>query len=175
MNKNLILGITITVIVLGGGWMIASNQAKNDSAGHAAMEKEMVDSKDAMMKKDDAAMEKIDDKMMTDQNSSNYVEYTKETLEQAANKRRILYFYASWCPTCRPADADLKANESKIPKDVTVLRTNYNDPDTDQEEKELAKKYAVTYQHTFVQIDANGNEVTKWNGGQTKELLANIK
>lgn len=86
-----------------------------------------------------------------------------------------LYFYANWCPICKPADADFKANSSKIPPDVTVIRVNYNDTDTGQEEKDLAKKYGITYQHTFVQIDAQGKEVTKWNGGQTDELLANIK
>jgi thioredoxin-related protein len=52
---------------------------------------------------------------------------------------------------------------------------NYNDTATDQAEKELAKKYGVTYQHTFVQIDAEGNEVTKWNGGKIEELLHNIR
>ncbi len=52
---------------------------------------------------------------------------------------------------------------------------NYNDPDTDQEEKDLAKKYRVTYQHTFVQIDSQENEVTKWNGGQLEGLLANLQ
>ena len=58
---------------------------------------------------------------------------------------------------------------------MVVIRTNYNDPDTDQEEKDLAKKYGITYQHTFVQVDAQGKELTKWNGGQTDELVTNIK
>ena len=44
-----------------------------------------------------------------------------------------------------------------------------------KEEKDLAKKYAITYQHTFVQIDGLGKEVTKWNGGKTDDLLTNIK
>ena len=41
--------------------------------------------------------------------------------------------------------------------------------------KELAQKYSITYQHTFVQIDAEGKEITKWNGGKIDELLTNIK
>lgn len=86
-----------------------------------------------------------------------------------------MFFFASWCPTCKPTDLDLKANSSEIPSDVTVIRVNYNDPETDQIEKDLAKKYGVTYQHTFVQIDGQGNEITKWNGGKTAELLAKLK
>ncbi len=104
-----------------------------------------------------------------------YVVYTKQALEAVAGKRRVLYFYANWCPICRPADADLRKNENKIPADVVVIRVNYNDTDTDQEEKDLAKKYGITYQHTFVQIDKQGNEIKKWNGGQTEKLLENIK
>lgn len=107
--------------------------------------------------------------------TSRYIVYTKAALADAANKRRVLYFYANWCPTCRPADANFKENASKIPTDVVVIRVNYNDTDTDQEEKDLAQQYGITYQHTFVQIDVSGNEVTSWNGGQIAELLLNIK
>ena len=37
---------------------------------------------------------------------------------------------------------DFTANPSKIPEDAVVLRVNYNDPDTDQEEKNLPKSIA---------------------------------
>jgi len=39
----------------------------------------------------------------------------------------------------------------------------------------LAKQYQVPYQHTFVQIDAQGKVVTRWNGGQTDQLLEKLK
>lgn len=104
-----------------------------------------------------------------------YVVHSGQSLEESINSRRVLFFYASWCPTCKPADADLIANESKIPNDVTVIRVNYDDSDTDTEESELAKKYGITYQHTFVQIDSQGKEIAKWNGGKIDELLEKIK
>lgn len=104
-----------------------------------------------------------------------YFEFSEAGFEGAASEKRVLFFYANWCPTCRPTDAELSANMDQIPDGVVVIRVNYNDPDTDSVESELAKKYGVTYQHTFVQIDENGSVVTKWNGGRTKELLANIK
>jgi thioredoxin 1 len=107
--------------------------------------------------------------------SSRYVKYEKGLIDATKSERRVLFFYASWCPTCRPADADFTQNDSQIPEDVTIIRVNYNDPDTDQEEKNLAQKYGITYQHTFVQIDAQGNEVTKWNGGKLSELVSRIK
>lgn len=112
---------------------------------------------------------------MEQNESSRYITYSKANLVSSASSRRVLFFYANWCPTCRPADANFTQNESTIPSDVTLIRVNYNDPDTDQEEKALAQQYGVTYQHTFVQIDQNGEEVNKWNGGQIEELLKNIK
>lgn len=166
MNKNLLIAIGIvilTIIVAGGGMFVLNQQGKT--------------SEDATMKKDETSTvkqeESADDAMM--KKGSRYIEYSKANLDQTAGGRRVLYFYANWCPICRPTDANLKQNVSQIPQDLTVIRVNYNDPDTDQEEKDLSKKYGIVYQHTFVQIDSQGKEITKWSGGQIEELLANIK
>jgi thioredoxin 1 len=110
-----------------------------------------------------------------EQATATYTPFTPELLSSTAAKRRVLFFYASWCPTCRPADESFTKNISQLPNDVTLIRVNYNDGDTDQAEKDLAKKYGVTYQHTFVQIDAQGKEVAKWNGGELDELLTNLQ
>lgn len=107
--------------------------------------------------------------------SDRYIEFGDGALEVETTARRVLFFYASWCPTCRPVDAEISQRAEELPEDVTVIRVNYNDPDTDQAEKDLARKYVVTYQHTFVQIDQDGNEVTKWNGGDMDQLLKRIK
>ena len=104
-----------------------------------------------------------------------YVIYKNGLIEASADTRRILFFYANWCSTCIPADKAIREGVSQIPQDVTIIRVNYNDTDTDEEEKDLARKYGITYQHTFVQIDSDGKVVTKWNGGALTELLENIK
>jgi len=155
MSRNLLIAIGILIfVVAGGGLFVASQQNKNSDEETIKEES----TSDTMMKKD-----------------SSYVEYSKSAYDQASNKRRVLYFYANWCPICRPLDKEISENTSKIPEGVVILRVNYNDSDTDQEEKDLAKKYGITYQHTFVQIDENGNEITRWNGGQIEELLANLR
>ena len=104
-----------------------------------------------------------------------YLPYSPEASTATKDTRRVLFFYANWCPTCKPADASFMQEQGEIPEDVTVLRVNYNDTETDQAEKDLAAQYQITYQHTFVQIDSLGNVVTKWNGGKLEELLANIE
>lgn len=110
-----------------------------------------------------------------EESKSRYVTFSPEELNNVANGRRVLFFYANWCPTCRPVDQSLTENSLQLPEDVTVIRVNYNDNQTDQAEKDLAQNYGVTYQHTFVQVDTEGNEVTKWNGGQFEDILTNIQ
>lgn len=157
MNKAIIVAV-VTLVLIGGGMFLSK---QNSQQAEPAVN-------EVMKPKEDLAMVKKD-------NISRYVEYSKTVLDQNVSKRRILYFYATWCPSCKIANEDFMANPNKIPEDVMVIRTNYNDPNTDQEEKDLAKKYGITYQHTFVQIDNTGKEIIKWNGGQTDELIANIK
>jgi thioredoxin 1 len=164
MNIKIVVSVLAMFAVLGV-IMLSGNKSESNKEASSSQNR----------------MERIVPKSESSQNQTSenstarYTEYSKTLLDQSADKRRVLYFYASWCPTCRVADPDLSANADKFPEDVVVLRVNYNDPDTDQEEKDLAKKYAITYQHTFVQIDREGKEVTKWNGGKTEELLANLE
>ena len=106
---------------------------------------------------------------------SRYIEYTPGILVQTGERKQVLFFYANWCPTCVPADENFRANVNRIPEDVVLIRVNYKDTDTDEQETGLAQHYGITYQHTFVQLDKEGNVVKKWNGGQIDELLASIQ
>lgn len=98
-----------------------------------------------------------------------YEEYSAASYNQAAGKKRVLFFHASWCPTCKEANEEFEKNASAIPENVVVYKTDY---DTNPE---LKKKYGVTYQHTFVQVDEKGNAVKKWNGGGSTELMQQVK
>jgi thiol-disulfide isomerase/thioredoxin len=73
----------------------------------------------------------------------------------------VLFFNAAWCSTCKVARDNFEATLSDIPEDLTVVVVDFDDSN------ELRKKYGVTVQHTFVQIDANGDEVKKWSGSTT--------
>ncbi|MBI2034277.1 MAG: thioredoxin family protein [Candidatus Levybacteria bacterium] len=162
--KNPAVIISVIILTIGIGAYFLTQQ----STQQPGVNEQPNSQQDSMVKDETTSRNTVS-------TTGKYVVYTKQILDTAANKRRVLYFYANWCPICIPADADFRKNENKIPADVVVIRVNYNDTETDQEEKDLAKKYGITYQHTFVQIDAQGNVITKWNGGQTNELLENIK
>ena len=110
----------------------------------------------------------------TDENTSDkqLTPYNAENLTKAtANDGKILiFFHAKWCPYCLGAEKDILSKFDQIPADVSILKADY---DT---ERELKQKYGVTTQHTFVQIDKDGNEITKWVGGDTlEEILVRIK
>lgn len=163
-NPVVVIAIIIIISILSiGAYLLSQNSPQSNT---------MMEKNGAMMSKDDVAVS--DENTMAKTNSS-YVQYSKEVFESSVSSRRVLFFYASWCPTCIPADAAFSANSGMIPDDVTLIRVNYNDPETDQEEKDLARKYGITYQHTFVQIDSAGKEIAKWNGGQIDELLSNLR
>lgn len=99
------------------------------------------------------------------QKKGTYEAYRAESITLAETNDVILFFHASWCPTCRALNADIEANSNMIPDGVIILKTNY---DT---ETELKKKYGVTYQHTLVQVDRNGNLIKKWSGGSTLQSI----
>lgn len=162
MSKNVISVLAVVlVLVISSGLYISSKKSN-------------VTEKMAVKATPDAIMNKKTSEAMVSKDDK-YIEYVSPETLEIKNSKVVLYFFANWCPTCIPADKEFKADEAKIPDGVTVIRVNYNDPDTDNNEKALSKKYGVTYQHTFVQIDEKGNEVTKWNGGAINELLSNIK
>lgn len=166
MSQRVLLGLVVVVITISAVVLFMNNTKQPP-----ATEKQSIQSEETSLTADDASQQSSGGDSAT---NSRYTEYSKTAFDQAAGKKRVLFFYASWCPTCRPADAELQAKTDQIPQDVTVFRVNYNDPDTDEEEKALAKKYGVTYQHTYVLIDQDGKEIKKWNGGSISELLANI-
>ena len=76
----------------------------------------------------------------------------------------VLFFNASWCSTCKEARENLEADP--IPAGLTIVKVDFDDSD------ELRQKYGVTVQHTFVQIDSDGNELAKWNGSVTADEIA---
>lgn len=101
-----------------------------------------------------------------------FVAFTTANLAKASqDDRAVVFFHASWCPLCSEAEADLKANWEKVPKDVTILKTDYDSS------KDLKAKYRIVSQDTWVQVDKDGNELTKWNSGGKglSSLLANLK
>jgi len=82
-------------------------------------------------------------------------------LAKSSGKVIVLYFYANWCPICREEFplAEAAFDQLTTPN-VVGFRVNFNDNETDQSEKDLAREYGIPYQHTKV-IIKNGQQTLK--------------
>jgi thiol-disulfide isomerase/thioredoxin len=94
-----------------------------------------------------------------------YSAYAANPQMYAAGKV-VLFFHAGWCPKCKETDDNLTADPSSLPAGLTVVKADF-DTETD-----LRQKYGVGVQHTFVQVDRDGNELRTWTGTYTGEDIA---
>lgn len=97
--------------------------------------------------------------------TGSYELYSTNKLARANTGEVVLFFKASWCPTCRAVDADIKANLGNIPPSLTILEVDYDNS------ADLKKKYNVIYQHTFVKVDVDGTMIKKWSGSPTLDSI----
>jgi thiol-disulfide isomerase/thioredoxin len=77
----------------------------------------------------------------------------------------VLFFHASWCPSCKSLDQDILANKAKIPSDTVIFKVDYdlNTP--------LKTKYGVNAQHTLVSLNSDG---TKKSLNRNSPTLADV-
>lgn len=192
-NKNMmiVIGAIAALVLLIGGVGAAAFILLDDSDDAETAEESMEKDDDKMMKDEDHdSMEKSDDdKMMKDEDhdamekdedsdtmmekddseasaAGSYIAYSSEALTEDKN---VIFFKADWCTTCGRLNRDIEANLDNIPSNVTILDADYDD------ETDLRSKYGVTFQHTLVQVDQDGNELKQWSGSfDLEELLSEI-
>ena len=176
MNKLLILFVTI--IVLGFGAIIVFNNQKQTTV--PTNEKEATSAESSGEPKE-KKIEGISGKVLAG-NSSPFLEFNREDYEKALESDKIIFldFYANWCPICRAEEPEISDGFDSLTTDKLVgFRVNFNDSDTDSDEKQLAKDFNVPYQHTKIFLK-NGKEISRsvdqWDKDQfVKEINKIIK
>ena len=147
---NRYAGILVIVVLLAFVGIVVINKSSksSDKVTSTSTEKQMETSqKDESMMKD-----KYKGKVLAGK-SSPFIEFNSEDYEKAKQEGKIIVldFYANWCPICRAEAPELHAGFNDLTHDKVVgFRVNYNDSDTDEDEKKLAKEFGITYQHTKV-------------------------
>lgn len=138
--------------------VMESESAMTDKAmeSESAMAEEVMESESAMT--DDAAMAAHGSYITLADYQGNKDMYAKDDV--------VLFFHASWCPTCKATEENLNADPTGIPAGLTIVKVDYDNSD------ELKQQYGITTQHTFVQVDADGNELAKWTGTLTADDIA---
>lgn len=173
MKKN--IAITLVIITIAGLVFFSYSSKKIDEKNTVDVVKEaekpilekdfdtdiaatpnnnLIVSSDEMIEKEDAMVK-----------NGSYEIYSAEKIAMAATGNVVLFFHASWCPSCRGLNSDIEKNVANIPAGVTILKTDYD------KETELKKKYGVTTQHTLVQVNKDGELIKKWSGGSKLENL----
>ena len=156
-NSKVILIITTTIVVLGLVVFIVSS-------GEDPMQSTSSSNR--------TEPSQVDETASSNSNSASeqsaltpgaYEDYSPDKLANTSGDK-VLFFHAKWCPTCRALDQNIRAGV--VPDGVTIFKLDY---DT---ETELAKKHGVTFQHTLVQVDDNGNQIKKWAGSYTIEQIS---
>jgi thioredoxin 1 len=173
MNKNII--VLLAIIVIGGVIFLSFSKEKEEINAISAeltqetmTEAETVENEDLIPStKDDALpeVEALEKEVPPIVSTGVYEDYSPDKVLGATTANIVIFFHASWCPSCRVLATDIEKNVSSIPTDLTILKADYD------KETELKKKYGVTSQHTFVQIDKNGNMIKKWSGGSKLENI----
>jgi thiol-disulfide isomerase/thioredoxin len=169
MNKNtgIIIGIIAFVVIVGG---VYASMKSNDGATLAKEQMEQKAMEDKKMAEENTVMNVDDTKTDTMMKVGSYEAYSADKIARAETGDVVLFFHASWCPSCRGLNTSIESNLKSIPEGVTILKTDYD------KETELKKKYGVTYQHTLVQVDKDGNMIKKWSGGGSLDnLLSQIQ
>jgi hypothetical protein len=175
MNKTLLAAI-LSILVLGGAVaavMLTGDKSDETTNNESSQNLET----DVMEKKDsdttenieDDTMEKNDDAVMMEKTSS-YItladyESDKDSYSENTN---VLFFHASWCSICQGIEKEINEDPSRIPQGTTFIKTDFDS------QTELRKKYGVTTQYTFVQIDNDGNQIAKWSATNLNKAIAGI-
>ena len=162
----MIIAIVAVVLVLGGVAYygnLSRTQEDKMAQGKAMMEKKAMEQKEneAMMDKGETMM-KYSGAVLAGK-SAPLLDFTKADYDAALNSDKlvVLYFYANWCPICIAEFPVMQKAFNELSTDKVIgFRVNYNDNQTDNDEKNLAKQFGVAYQHTKVFVK-NGQRILK--------------
>jgi thiol-disulfide isomerase/thioredoxin len=126
MNKentqkgNIVLMVLIIIILIIAGFMILNNPAGSDDVIQTVETQETSqDSDENMNDSIDEGSEMSDGEMV-----SFYSEYSGMG-DLISERRNILFFHATWCPTCRALDSSL-SSATDTPDNVSVFKVDYD-------------------------------------------------
>lgn len=131
-----------------------AEKVMDQGSSTAVMEK---DDSDAMPKKEGGAMMR-----------GTYAAYHDGVIGNGQTS--VLFFHAAWCPVCKSADTKLRAwFADPANAFLPVYKVDYDAA------AELKRRYGVTYQHTFIKIDGQGNMLSREEGPSDSELRALLR
>ena len=166
MNKKLLLVVgVIALLLIAGGIFLYLNNNKSQNSTSSVVEPTSQNNIE-----NEAKTEPVEAQNSNIQKGA-YVTLAEYNNNPDAYKdtKKVYFFHASWCSVCQAIDKEINADLYKIPNGVTIIKTDFD------ESTDLRKKFGVTTQYTFVQVDAAGNEVSQWVATSFDSVLSGIK
>ncbi len=139
--------------------MSTSAMAADPSASAMAQDRDA-----SAMATDESAMAMDDEAMSTEGAWIDQAAYDADPAKYHAAGDVVLFFNASWCPTCQATVKSLDAEG--VPAGLTVVSVDYDNS------SDLKQQYGVTVQHTFVAVDEAGAEQAKFTGSVSGQDIA---
>lgn len=198
MKNFLIIGLVLFSLIIAG---CVQPQQKN--SGEKILADGTIEKADGTMIKPDGTMVKPDGTMVKPDGTmikpdgtviepsnnsgeamvktSSYTPFTQAEYDKAKSEGKIIFleFYANWCPICKTQEPQIEAAFPQIKNEKIIgFRVNYNDSDTDNDEKDLAREFGITYQHTHVILNSTGIVEKKslefWDSETIKSEIAKV-
>lgn len=163
MNKNIIIGIIIIAVITGSALFFFSPKSPSVNQNTSS-------SSQTTTSEEGKRVAGYSGEVLAG-TTSPYIVFNKADYNKAlsSNKIILLDFYANWCPICRAEAPELKAGFDSLTTDKVVgFRVNFNDSDTDADEKALAQQFNVPYQHTKILLK-DGKEIARSSDQWTKD------
>lgn len=109
---------------------------------------------------------------------SKLLDFNKTDYDAALRTEKliVIYFYADWCPICQAELPNLYAAFNELDTDNVIgFRVNFNDGQTDLDEKNLAREFGVSYQHAKIFINKGRRVLKAEDPWQKDQYLDAIK
>lgn len=106
--------------------------------------------------------------------ANNYFIFKKESYESTITYKLpvFLFFYKNTCSECEKQESVIVETFNNLAKSSVIgFRVNYEDNEASQEEKELAKKFAVKEDLVMIILDSNGKQQNNFTTRTDKEIL----
>ncbi len=89
-----------------------------------------------------------------------YLRYNEADFNKASGdgKTIYLYFYANWCPICNADRPKILAAFNELDNANAIgFEVHFNDDKTTDEDRAAARTFGVSYQHTTIILNKNGD------------------
>ena len=95
-------------------------------------------------------------------NTTPYVRYSEEFYNDARMENKVIYLYfrANWCPVCNSERSNIiQAFNEMVISNAVGFEVHFNDDETTDQDREAARKFGISYQHTTIILNRPGEAV----------------